>query len=72
VEAIGLAGRREHAPAVLRRLGHADPYVRQSAVEALARLGGDAGEIRKRLKDASPRVRLSAAAFLAAREGARA
>jgi hypothetical protein len=40
-------------------------------VEAFARLGGDAGEIRNRLKDASPRVRLSAAAFLAAREGAR-
>ncbi len=72
VEAVGLTGRRALAPAVQKRLHHADPYVRQSAIESLARLGGEAAGVRKYLKDPSPRVRLSAAAMLIAREGGRA
>ena len=69
VEAVGLAGRSRLAPAVQRRLSHADPFVRQTAVEALDRLGGDASAVRRRLDDPSPRVRLAAARFFAARKG---
>jgi HEAT repeat protein len=72
VEAVGLSARSRLAPAVRKRLSHADPYVRQTAVEALNRLGGDPALVRGRVRDPSPRVRLSAAKFLAAREGGRA
>ena len=75
IESIGRAmpalHATQYAPIILKRLAHEDSYVRQTAVEALGRLGGASavGAVKKCLKDPSPRVRLSAAWFFAAREG---
>jgi HEAT repeat protein len=72
LESLGAAGRREHAPVVQKRLGHSAPCVRQAAIEAMDRLGGDTKAVAKCVKDRNPRVRLSVARYLAVREGARA
>jgi HEAT repeat protein len=68
VESLGLLGRRENVPVLLRQLRQADPFVRLSAVEALDRLGGGelvAREVAACRQDKSPRVRLYAAKFFA-------
>jgi HEAT repeat protein len=72
LESLGAAGRREHAPVVRKQLRHSDPYVRQTAIEAMDKLGGDTNAVAKCVKDRNPRVRLSVARYLAVREGARA
>jgi len=71
VECLGLLAAGDTAEVVERQAAHADPYVRQCAVEALERIGAAAAEpiARRCLGDESPRVRLQAAKLLAAREG---
>jgi len=71
VECLGLLEDGEQTGVVERQALHADPYVRQCAVEALERIGGPAAVpvARQRLSDDSPRVRLQAAKLLAAQDG---
>ncbi|NLF31800.1 MAG: hypothetical protein GX591_13050 [Planctomycetes bacterium] len=69
LEALGLLGRADGIETALAALDDGSPYVRLCAIEALDRLdaGGDA--VARRMEDPSPRVRLQAAAYLAARDG---
>jgi HEAT repeat protein len=67
VESLGLLRHAEDAAVVAKQLNHADAYLRQCVLEALERLDpvAAAKAAKKKLKDASPRVRLQAAKILA-------
>jgi HEAT repeat protein len=71
VEALGLAGDPAQAGVIAAQLDHADPYVRQCALEALERLGAGAAQAaaERRLEDDNVRVRLQGAKLLAALDG---
>ncbi len=73
VEALGLLNKRAYVAVLMRQLWQPDPFLRLTAIEALDRLGG--GEtvtlaVAACREDENPRVRLYAAKFFAARQGA--
>ena len=73
VEALGLLHQRAYVALLMRQLRQADPFVRLSAIEALDRLGGGetvAAAVAGCRQDENPRVRLYAAKYFAARQGA--
>ncbi len=69
LEALGLLGCEDVADAVAAALGDDVPYVRLCAIEALDRLDAGGEAVAARMDDPSRRVRLQAAAYLAARDG---
>jgi HEAT repeat protein len=73
VEALGELHNRACVPVLMRQLWQPDPFLRLTAIQALDRLGG--GEtvtlaVAGCRQDENPRVRLYAAKFFAARQGA--
>ena len=73
VEALGLLGGTEHEATVRADLDHSESYVRRCAIEAMDRIdpAGAAGAVAPRRQDQDVLVRLQAAKYFAAREGAR-
>ncbi|HUT57740.1 MAG TPA: HEAT repeat domain-containing protein [Phycisphaerae bacterium] len=71
VEALGLLGGTDHEATICACLGHAEPYVRRCAIEAIDRIDcTDAtGAVAGGRKDPDVLVRLQAARFFAAGEG---
>ena len=72
VEALGLLHQRAYVAVLMRQLWQADPFVRLSAIQALDRMGGGetvALAVAGCRQDESPRVRLYAAKYFAARQG---
>ncbi|MEE8270487.1 MAG: HEAT repeat domain-containing protein, partial [Alphaproteobacteria bacterium] len=67
VRAVGLAGGRETEAALAACLDDVDRAVRAQAVRSLGRLCDDDRDIRARLDDDDPAIRLAAATALAAR-----
>ena len=68
LEALGVLGDDAYTAEIEAQLDHADPYVRQCALEALERVGAAsvAAAAERALKDENVRVRLQAAKLLAA------
>jgi len=68
LEALGILGDDAYTAEIEAQLDHAEPYVRQCALEALERVGAPSAvaAAQRALKDKNERVRLQAAKLLAA------